>query len=116
MYFQYDGFVMEKVDGICLDDMGPMPKYFKREVYLEAINAVNSLEYYGFEHKSLAPRNLVVRHERQLNGTPCVMLIDLPKHLTWSSEDGYFKYKDVWAGTMETMMKKCVQLLKCFLV
>ena len=104
-YFQYDGFVMEKVDGICLDDVRGMPQYFEREVCREAINAVNSLEYYGFEHKSLAARNLMVRHERQLNGTPCVMLIDLHKHLTWSSEDGYFKYKNVWAGSMERMMK-----------
>lgn len=106
-YFQYEGFVMEKVDGVCLESMSGLSRYLHREIYQEAINAVNSLEYYGFEHRSLAARNLMVRHERQLNGAPSVMLIDLHKHLTWSTEDGYYKYNEVWYHNPEQNLKDC---------
>ena len=105
-YFQLEGFVMEELDGISLGEVGKkMPHYFYREIYREAINTVNLLEYYGFEHKSLAPRNLMLRNERQLNGLPSVMLIDFHKHLMWSKDDGYFKYRQVWDGSMENRMK-----------
>ena len=104
-YFQYEGFVMEKVDGVCLESVGRLPAFLQREIYQQAVNAINTLEYYGFEHKSLASRNLMVRHERQVSGVPYITLIDLHKHLTWSAEDGYFKYREVWNGSMETRMQ-----------
>ena len=91
-FFQAPRFLLECVDGVSLEEVGKMLRFFWQEVYEEAARTANALEYYGFDHKSLSPRNPMVKHERAANGRPRVVLIDLHMHGKWSEEDGYFKY------------------------
>ena len=100
-YFQSPGFLLECVDGVALNEISKVPRFFWEEIYQEAVRTANILAYYGFDHKSLAPRNLIVKHQRAPNGRVRVVFIDLHKHGLWSEEDGYFKYDIRWHNDME---------------
>jgi hypothetical protein len=103
-YFQAPGFLIEYVDGITFGDIadgGHVPRFLWEELYAEAVRVVSVLEYYNFDHKSLAPRNIMVAHKRRPDGRPRVVLIDLHKHSIWAEEDGYFKHDIRWCSDME---------------
>jgi hypothetical protein len=103
-FLQYPGFVMEDVAGVCLAKIGQLPRHIFTEIYDEAVRVLNSLEYYGVEHRSLAARNIMLKHRRRQNGQPHVVLIDLHKHLMWSPDESYYKYRGLWDAP-EKLMK-----------
>jgi hypothetical protein len=113
-FFQYPGFVMEDVAGVCLAEIGKLPRHMFTEICEETVRVLNSLEYYGIEHRSLAARNIMLKHRRRQNGRPHVVLIDLHKHLMWSPDDSYYKYRGLWDAPEKLMKGKLMKGLKWY--
>jgi hypothetical protein len=57
---------MENVAGVDLTDVGELPMHRFNEIYEDAVQVLNSLEYFGVEHKSISARNIMINYQRQL--------------------------------------------------
>jgi hypothetical protein len=89
--------------GFCLAEIGKLPTHIFTEIYEEAVRVLNSLEYYRVERRDLGARNIILKHHRRQNGQPHVVLIDLHKHLMWSPDDSYYKYRGRRAAPEQRM-------------
>ena len=96
------GLLIEYIEGDTLATFSHSKTMHSPKVYEEAIRACNILEYYGFNHESIAGRNIIVRREPKADGSRIVM-IDLYRHRILNKAEGYGKYSEYWSP--ETMLQ-----------